>query len=103
MSAKTFSDFNGDSKADILWRDPVTGSNAMWLMDGNTLSSPSFITSASTNWQVQGTGDFNGDSKADILWRDPATGSNAMWLMDGNTLSSPSFITSASTNWQVVG
>jgi hypothetical protein len=32
-------DFNGDSKADILWRHPTTGMVAMWLMNGGTISS----------------------------------------------------------------
>ena len=27
-------DFNGDSKADILWRHDTTGQLFMWLMDG---------------------------------------------------------------------
>ena len=83
---KTFRDFNGDGKADILWRDPVNGSNAIWLMNGNTNIGGGTFTSVAANWQVQGNGDFNGDGKADILWRDPVNGSNAIWLMNGNKL-----------------
>jgi Tol biopolymer transport system component len=29
-------DFNGDGKADILWKES-TGSAAIWLMDGSTI------------------------------------------------------------------
>jgi hypothetical protein len=32
-------DFNGDGKADILWRHEATGSVAMWLMNGAIISS----------------------------------------------------------------
>jgi hypothetical protein len=32
-------DFNGDTKADILWRHSTTGMVAMWLMNGAIISS----------------------------------------------------------------
>jgi len=31
-------DFNADDKTDILWRNSVTGVNALWLMDGTNLT-----------------------------------------------------------------
>ena len=31
-------DFNGDGKPDILWRNTTTGANAVWYMNGVTLS-----------------------------------------------------------------
>ena len=31
-------DFNNDGKADILWRNAATGANAVWYMDGVTLT-----------------------------------------------------------------
>jgi hypothetical protein len=27
-------DFNGDGKADLVWRNTATGQHAIWLMDG---------------------------------------------------------------------
>jgi hypothetical protein len=30
-------DFNGDGKADILWRNMSTGENAIWLMEGTSM------------------------------------------------------------------
>jgi len=96
-------DFNGDGKSDILWRDSVTATSSMWLMNGGT-PSPTYTPSvASTDWQVVGIGDFNGDGKDDILWRDGVTATSSMWLMDGGT-PSPTYTPSvASTDWQVVG
>ena len=98
-------DFNGDGKTDILWRNKSTGQDVVWLMNGATLSSYSWIdTVADTNWQIVGTGDFNGDGKTDILWRNKSTGQDVVWLMNGATLSSYSWIdTVADTNWQIVG
>jgi len=61
-------DFNGDGKADILWRRPSDGAVSMWLMDGTAATSTTTLF-ADPDWIVAGTGDFNGDGKADILMR----------------------------------
>ena len=48
-------DFNGDGKSDILWRDTSTGQNGIWLMDGFSVTSTSYITSVSAatpGWNV---------------------------------------------------
>jgi hypothetical protein len=78
-------DFDGDGKADILWRNSA-GSVAILLMNGTTIASNWHIANIWTGWTIAGTGDFSGDGKADILWRD-ATGTVAIWSMDGITLS----------------
>jgi FG-GAP-like repeat len=74
-------DFNGDGKADILWRD-TSGNIAIWFMNGVTITSGAAVGNLATTWSVVGTGDFNGDGKTDIVWRD-AAGDIAMWLMNG--------------------
>src|SRR3989440_571147 len=82
-------DFNGDGKSDILWRSNTSGQNAIWIMNGTTLSSNTAIpTVTDLNWSIVGAGDFDGDGKSDILWRNRATGENAIWIMNGSTLSS---------------
>jgi hypothetical protein len=96
-------DFNADRKSDILWRNFGTGENAIWLMDGFTVSSSSNIRSEDLTWKIVGTGDFDGDGKSDILWRNTSTGQNAIWLMDGFTLRSGSLITSENFVWAIVG
>ncbi|MGL5066047.1 MAG: FG-GAP repeat domain-containing protein, partial [Microcoleus sp.] len=72
---------------------------SLWRMNNGT---PTFvpIVSATTNWQVQGTGDFNGDGTTDIFWRDSSNGSHSMWQMNANT---PTYlpVISATTNWEV--
>src|SRR6266480_964100 len=54
-------DFDGDGKADILWRNSSTGENYIWLMNGLSTASQgsvNFVDPAS-GWQVQGVGDFD--------------------------------------------
>src|SRR5215475_4051733 len=67
-------DFDGDTRADILWRN-TDGSLAEWRMNGSNVVSSGFVTSAGTpvkpdsSWSVAGIGDFNGDNRRDVLWR----------------------------------
>ncbi len=98
-------DFDGDARADLLWRNSATGANIGWLMNGLTLSASAFLpTIADTNWKVVGIGDVNGDHKTDVLWRNGVTGANVGWLMNGLTVGSSAFLPAiADTNWAVVG
>src|SRR5213595_2689800 len=97
-------DFDGDGKADILWRNTSTGENYIYLMNGLTIARPGSINSVSDQaWQVKGIGDFDGDGKADILWRNISTGENYIWLMNGLSTASQgsvNFVDPAS-GWQV--
>ncbi|BAZ39064.1 Integrins alpha chain [Calothrix sp. NIES-4101] len=100
-------DFDGDGKADILWRDQITGENAIWRINDFQLRDAAFITPVpDPNWKIVTTGDFNGDGKADILWRNYLSGENAIWMMDGfEPLSAESrqFITRVEDiNWKII-
>jgi uncharacterized repeat protein (TIGR01451 family) len=97
-------DVDGDSKADLVWRNGSTGADYLWEMNGSTLSSALAFTSvADTNWKIVGSGDFDGDGKTDLLWRNSATGDNYVWLMNGATLISATALPSiADLNWKVV-
>jgi hypothetical protein len=82
------SDFNGDGKTDLVWRNYATGQNAIWSMNGTTFSEGTFTTPVSDiNWSLASTGDFNGDGKSDLVWRNYVTGENGIWIMNGTTLS----------------
>jgi hypothetical protein len=79
-------DFNGDGRADILWRN-ASGVVTDWLgtANGGFVSNGANAGngSADTSWQVGGTGDFNGDGISDILWRNSG-GYVTEWLGTSN-------------------
>jgi streptogramin lyase len=100
-------DFDGDGKADILWRNTSTGQNYIYFMDGSTIKPSEGFTQTvpDQNWQVAGIGDFDGDGKDDILWRNSVTGENYLYPMNGLSIKpTEGFLrTVADTSWQIVG
>jgi len=99
-------DFDGDGKADILWRNSSTGENYIYLMNGTTIAGEGYLrTVADQHWQVAGVGDFDGDGKADIFWRNGVTGENYLYPMDGLSIKATEgyLRTVADLTWQVVG
>ncbi len=76
-------DFNGDGKADMLWRNADNGVAVIWLMDGTTRLTFGSIGEIDRVWQVIRVEDYNGDNKADITFRNIDTGGTVIWLMDG--------------------
>src|SRR5256886_9668123 len=100
-------DFDGDGKADILWRNTSTGQNYIYFIDGTSIKpTEGFIrTVADQSWQVAGIGDFDGDGKDDILWRNSTTGENYLYPMNGLSIKpTEGFMrTVADQSWQVAG
>jgi hypothetical protein len=91
-------DFNGDGQWDILWRNPNTGENRAWLMNGTTSVGTTTLPSlAGTNLRVVGTADFNQDQQTDILWHNHLTGENTVWLLKLNSGTSGTPANSANT------
>ena len=98
-------DFNADGKADILWRNSVSGDNYLYFMNGAALINHGAINTVSDlNWKIAGTSDFNADGNSDILWRHAITGQNYLYMMSGtgiinhgpiNTISDP--------GWKIAG
>ena len=62
-------DFNGDGKADLVWRNSADGAPALWLMNGVAPTATSTILTDPELGQVEHVGDFNGDGKTDLVWR----------------------------------
>ena len=94
-------DFNGDGKADVLWRNDKTGNTVIWLMDGNTRLDSQFIGRPSLDWLIVKIEDYNGDGKADIMWRHTGNGNTVVWLMDGTSMMSARSIGAPNTDWKV--
>ncbi len=99
-------DFNGDGKADLLWRD-TSGNVAIWEMNGTAVLNPnsSFVGNVPTpQWSIVGTGDFNADAKGDLLWQD-TSGNVAIWEMNGTTVlnQNSSFVANVPSQWSIKG
>jgi hypothetical protein len=99
--ASTRSDFNGDGKSDILWRNN-DGQMAIWQMNGFTSTIKTVIGAPTTDWKIANSGDFDGDSKSDILWRND-DGQVAIWQMDGSTPTSKAVIGTPTSDWKISG
>ena len=100
------SDFNGDGRSDILWRND-NGIVTDWLgqTDGSFIGNTSnAYISVGAGWQISGVGDFDGDGQSDVLWRND-DGRLAGWLgqVNGGFISNAGFNHNVSTNWQVSG
>ena len=97
-------DFDGDGKADILWRRTTGNGVILWLMDGATLVQNKQLPGIpSSDWDVSQVGDYNGDSDLDILWRNSATGGDIIWFMNGAGLGNVANTTAVSptSGWAI--
>lgn len=109
LSYTNFPGFSGYRR--ILWRNKVTGANAVWVMSGTTRHSGSTIPDTQPipswkdlNWRLAATGDLSGDGQEDILWQNEVTGRVAVWYMRGDTvLLSQELSPVAETGWKIVG
>jgi len=99
------SDFNGDGKPDVLWRDSAGGATAVWLMDGINFSAvgsidylpdPAWFVSAAIPNVI-------GDGNQGLFYRNYVTGENVMWLMDGTKFVGSRSLPSKAPTWFMYG
>lgn len=76
-------DANGDSKGDVLWYRPGSGSDSVWLGQGSGAFTSVSVSVSSTYDDVL-TGDVDGDGDDDVLWYTRATGASYLWRSNGN-------------------
>ena len=79
--------FNSDGRTDVLWYDPVTGNNRLYLDNGD--GSFALTTNPITPTEINGgngltAGDFNGDGKLDLLWWDATSGTTRWYINNGS-------------------
>jgi ELWxxDGT repeat protein len=102
-------DFNGDGKADILWRNvnadsPDAGRLYVWMMDGpNVIGGTGYAAmDADLSWLLDGVGDLNGDGRSDILWRRADAGAAIfVWMMEGTAVTRARY-QNGNDDWRVV-
>jgi hypothetical protein len=100
-------DFDGDGRADILWRH-TNGQVAIWNMAGGLRIGEGYPggQDPARIWSIQGLGDFDGDGRSDIFWRDRA-GALAIWFGGEATRAAyPSYQNAGGpvdASWQVQG
>ena len=112
----TCGDFDGDGRADLVWRYYETGGfNCIWLsgvgqgsaaVNDARLAPQAVTIQDETNLdnEIKGTGDFNHDGKEDLLWRDKETGANSVWFMNGTTFAGTALLPSETTlSWDICG
>jgi Lectin C-type domain len=118
---KGVSDFDNDGSQNILWRNTITGANAIWSVayDSANTTTPfsidgtktKFIQSADKDWTIEGWADFNKDNVLDILWNKQSTGENAVWKLKADASGSNPFFDSGyfitnsgkASGWRVEG
>src|SRR5262249_59431806 len=60
-------DFNGDGKADILFRRASDGSLSLYLMNGFQVVSAQVFGAVGNEWRIVGIGDFNGGGRGGLV------------------------------------
>lgn len=76
-------DFDGDGRADVFWRNSSTGENSIWFMNGTAVRLSAVVGPVSTEFVPAAFGDFNGDGRSDVYWRSTVTQQAFMWFMNG--------------------
>jgi hypothetical protein len=97
-------DFNHDGRGDLLWRNALTGSNAVWQMnDREILLNAALPAVADRGWAVGAVVDLDADGQADIVWRNCRTGWGAVWYMNGASAIDDRWLPSRSLQWDLAG
>jgi len=98
--------FDNSGNTDLVWHQntcqPLQSCKiVIWRMNG--IKTPTFVNagSATSDWQIAGTGDFNRDGNSDILWRNKTSGAVVVWFMTGVQKNSSPTIGQATSDWQI--
>lgn len=102
------SDFNGDGRDDILWRNTNNGNTSNWLgsESGGFFVNDAAAMDPGAPGDLIATGDFNGDGRTDTLWRNNSmeyflsfTALNGAFQFQWTT----GFVAEVGPTWQVIG
>jgi hypothetical protein len=101
-------DIDGDGTADVVWRHPLTGTVAAWLMipgTGAVGDSQILASNLPATWIIGGMGDLNLDGTADVVWRHVPSGLVAAWLMTPGTgeVGTSGVLDTITPDWNIAG
>ena len=99
------SDYTGDSKPDILWRNVKTGQVVYWEMNEfRPVKAELIQTVADLNWEIEAVDKFTGETQKSIFWRNKQTGQMVLWRMSGTKLNTivPIDLNLKDLTWKVV-
>jgi VCBS repeat-containing protein len=96
-------DFNGDGRADILWRNGSSGLFTEWQSSGNSFNPNVYVNgTVNTTWHIAGLADFNGDGRSDVIFRND-TGLFTEWQSTGNGFSPNIYVDAGvSPSWHLI-
>lgn len=96
-------DFNGDGRADILWRDTSNSNLTMWFMNGpSVIGTASLYHVTDPNYAIAAVTDVDHDGKNDLVWYNSSTGAVVVWEMDGAAIKAAALVATVSDlNWQI--
>ena len=101
--ASRVENFDGDRRADILWRHATGPDVYLYRMDGKQILEYGYVGAVSQEWTVAGIADFDGDGKADILWRHATRPDVYVYLMNGKQILDYGYVGAVSQEWSVAG
>jgi Ca2+-binding RTX toxin-like protein len=86
------SDFNGDGKADLMFRH-VGGTFTIWnATDHGFEANSQVVSSVPSDWSLVAATDFDGDGKADLMWRHDASGVFTEWRSTGSGFAANAYV-----------
>jgi len=100
-SQNIFSDFNGDSHSDILFRSQK-GALASWELNDTLISGGGNVGNPGSTFAVAALGDFNGDGSSDVLFS-ARGGLLASWQVSGTTINGGGNIGNPGPAYALVG
>jgi peptidyl-Asp metalloendopeptidase len=99
-------DFNGDGRADLVYRRPSDGLTELQFLNGLTPVGGGAIANNpfDNSWQIAGIGDFNGDGRSDLVYR-RTDGLTEIQFLNGTNAVGGGVIAGNpfDSSWQIVG
>ncbi len=104
------SDYTGDNKPDIFWRNYQTNQIVVWEMNGFDYVGDKYLSQPiSLDWKVEAIADFTGAGSKAVFWRNQKTGSTVLWKIAGEQWTNGGWTGKLDLNvnldstWKVVG